>query len=213
MGSGISTKPGINRLTPSLTHTKGATIYVNRYTTSQASEPVIGEGMSYSNEYAASFSDKHFPGYRAKLENLYADGTIPKNYYVVDGRVYDPSGNEVSASTEYSAYRKKINVYLYKKAFASPNQLYLDLGHEYIHVNLFLAGFSSAEMVHSHDLTAYAWDAEIAKIMGLNNKEYLDRVIAAKNAKGEFYGRHYFPYPLLKYRPKTQVNLIKPLLR
>ena len=37
----------------------------------------LGEGMEYSNEYAHSFSNRHFSKWEKFVRQLYADGTIP----------------------------------------------------------------------------------------------------------------------------------------
>jgi RHS repeat-associated protein len=91
-----------------------------------------GKGMKYNNEYARKFSNDNL-GYTEK--NLHADGSMAPGRYAKGDIVYDPKGREVWGSATY--YKGRLDVYLYKAAFTSPERLYLTMQHEYFHVALF----------------------------------------------------------------------------
>ena len=91
--------------------------------------------VEYSNEAAKQFSDDNF-GHIMNLNNLYADGTLPQGYVSKENIVYNKGGDVVLGSTVYLGNRKS-NVYLYPRIFQSKKNLYLTMGHEYIHVKLF----------------------------------------------------------------------------
>ena len=98
----------------------------------------VGEGMEYSNDYAKRFSDNNFGTEIKGVANLYADGSLPnRGEYIVKGdHVYRMKGNQLE-ETFGTCHRlgngKTSNVYLYKSAFVSKEQLYLTMGHEYLH--------------------------------------------------------------------------------
>jgi RHS repeat-associated protein len=177
---------------------KGASLVVDNIATNQtpqASGPVLGKGMTYSNEYAASFSDINFPGQK-KPTNLYADGTLLDGYTTTNGYVYNSKGGMVNGSTQWLLDSKEINMYLYRTAFTSPEQLQLTMGHEYVHVNLFAAGINADTdiLLESHELTARSWQVGQASLLELDAAKYSYVAPEGYSASDfHFFGTKYFP--------------------
>jgi hypothetical protein len=101
----------------------------------------VGEGMEYSNEYAQNFSDTYF-GKIKGLDNLYGNGNVPNDYVKKGDLVFNPSGQQVLGTTSYKGLGKGYDVYLYKATFTAKEKLYLTMGHEYYHVELFRMGLN-----------------------------------------------------------------------
>ena len=97
----------------------------------------IGEGMEYSNEYGKAFSKENFGDHPRGLHKLFTDGTLPSNNYVSIGdKTYKKTLwglKETFGSCKFLNAEDGSNVYIYKSAFASKEQLYLTMGHEYLH--------------------------------------------------------------------------------
>ena len=109
---------------------KGATSHY--YFASDDNTVTVGKGMEYSNEYARSFSDEYF-GEVKNLDNLYADGSMPGGL-TKKGDLVFKGKDQLGGSTVYNGIGKGSNVYLYKAAFTSMDNLYVVMGHEYIYV-------------------------------------------------------------------------------
>lgn len=116
----------------------------------------IGEEMTYSNEYAKKFSDSNFGKEIKGLDNLYADGTLPNSNYTRNGDlIFNKKGFYVNGVTRYNGIGKGSNVYLYKSAFVSPQQLYVTMGHEYIHVAINASPYGLTS--NQHEYIANSW--------------------------------------------------------
>lgn len=90
----------------------------------------------YSNEYAKKFANMHKELRRLlnNVDNLYADGSIPKGYTSANGYLINPNGDAINGvTTRTGVLTKKINVYLSKSAFISHPQLYMTMHHEFMH--------------------------------------------------------------------------------
>ena len=138
----------------------------------------VGEGMEYSTKYAKSFSDRNFGIDVKGVDNLYADGSVPNTNYIVKGdivykivdkRLYQTSGTCVS-----NGIGKGSDVYLYKSAFVSKEELYITMGHEYLH-----AAFNAGEMKRNvfydkyyRHAAIYDWSLEQAKVWNYNVHYY-----------------------------------------
>ena len=112
---------------------KGATI---DYTvpSQEVTSVEVGDGLEYSSEYAQKFSDANFGEVEA-VDNLIADGSTPaKGYTKVGDRVYSNAYGEEVRGTAVHLGNREYDVYLYKAAFTSKEQLYLTIGHEYQHI-------------------------------------------------------------------------------
>ena len=89
--------------------------------------------VEYSNESAKAFSNKYFSKQECYVRNLYADGTMPKDYYRDDfGFVYNKD-NEIVMGSAINNGSLGADVYLYDVAFDTPEILYTTMGHEYAH--------------------------------------------------------------------------------
>ena len=118
----------------------------------------VGDGMEYSNEYAKSFSDRNF-GEQRFVKNLFADGRFPKGrgYEMVGDYVVNKSGETVLGVSLHHGIGKGSDVFLYKAAFTSKEQLYLTMGHEYLHVSFYHLGLSSEFSRMDSHAAIYEW--------------------------------------------------------
>ena len=94
----------------------------------------VGNELEFNNNYAKNFSDEYFGKDIKGLNELYADGSLPKGYTTKGDIVLTSAGNPTRGSTVYLGTGKGSKVYLYRAAFASKEQLYMTMGHEYLHV-------------------------------------------------------------------------------
>ena len=142
----------------------------------------IGEGMEYSTNYAKSFSDENFGTDIKGLRDLFADGSLPSSdYYEINGHVFAKGGREAAGSAVFHSSTKTTDVYLFKMAFISKEELYLVMGHEYLH-----AGFNALGYVGKHEL----------QHIGIYKWEYAQA--QAWNYRLDFYGARYSQ--VAKYR-------------
>jgi len=170
---------------------------------------IMGDPVNYSTEDALAFSDEYFGEEIKGLNKLYADGTLPDvpNYkYVLDadGEVvkYEVLKNgslkelgKTKGTTMYLG-KSKSNVYLYSSAFASKEQLYLTMGHEYIHV-----GFNANKSLgnpylnytqKTQDASCYQWEIKVARAWGLE---------AYANHLEGIYNKYYKSFLDIRYQP------------
>ena len=108
--------------------------------------------VEYSQDAVQAFSDKNF-GKQPEWIRLIADGSVPGDYSIgADGRVYNTSGQAV-----YGACRRltptSFGTYVFQSACSSKYQLYLTLGHEYMHAYFLNAGILGDDKHHEiiHD--------------------------------------------------------------
>jgi len=62
----------------------------------------------------------------------------------------------VNGITKYNGIGKGSNVYLYKSAFVTPQQLYVTMGHEYIHVAINVSSYFLSS--NEEEYIAYSWE-------------------------------------------------------
>lgn len=130
----------------------------------------IGEGMEYSDKYARSFSDEYYGENVLGVNNLYAnEGSLPQGYTKKGDIVYSTQNKPVRGTTVYLGTGKGSDVYLYKSAFTSKEQLYFTMGHEYLH-----AGFNYMGLLcpNSQHASISKWEMYQAKIWGFNESYY-----------------------------------------
>ena len=170
---------------------------------------IKGEPVNYSTDDALSFSKKYFGEDIEGLNKLYADGSLPnveKYKYL-----YDTKGNvikykvlkngtlqELGKTNGTTVYlgKSKSNVYLYQTAFASKEQLYLTMGHEYLHV-----GFNANKSLgnpylnytqKTQDASCYQWEIKVARAWGLE---------AYANHLEGIYNKYYKSFLDIRYQP------------
>jgi RHS repeat-associated protein len=158
----------------------------------------IGEGKDYSNEYAQTFSNENFGTNVKGVNDLYADGTLPPGYSTKGDVVLNASGKSVRGSTMYLGTGKGSNVYLYKAAFASKEQLYFTMGHEYLHAGYFSTGLMNTKSQHA---SIYKWEAQQAKLWGFNETYYARRYVAYKPHYNSAYDYSKLGFFLLSIKP------------
>ncbi|MEM6816780.1 MAG: RHS repeat-associated core domain-containing protein, partial [Bacteroidota bacterium] len=144
---------------------KGATFDVGAIAVDGTGDPI-----EYSNKSVKDFSDDYF-GEVKGLNELHADGTLPSNKYTTDGtKVFNSRGKEVYGTTKYLGGRKS-DVFMYKGAFANKETLYLNLGHEYIHVAHGYAGLREAHSLKDFrnfsEHAAHSWMVKQGRMLGV----------------------------------------------
>lgn len=117
----------------------------------------VGDEMEYSNDYAQSFSNRNY-GPQKYVKRLFADGTIPNNNYHYEGDyVVNNKGEFLFGAATHGGFGEGSDVYLFKAAFTSKEQLYLTMGHEYLHVAFHHSGiFAEFPKLESH-AAIYDW--------------------------------------------------------
>ncbi|MEQ9298568.1 MAG: DUF6443 domain-containing protein, partial [Cyclobacteriaceae bacterium] len=155
---------------------KGAT-FANTVSAGAPESVEVGEGLEYSNEYAQKFSDNNF-GEVTGLNELHADNTLhPLSKYQVDGDYFVSGTTRANAVTTYLGTGKGSNVYFAKAAFSSAEQLYLTMGHEYLHVGFYHGGFDSFKRQHA---TIAKWEYDQSKLWNFRVNHYTNRLNSYK---------------------------------
>ncbi len=157
-----------------------------------------GEGMDYTNNYAQTFSDENFGESVKGVSDFYADGTLPPGYLKRGDVVLNTNGQSVRGSTWYLGTGKGSNVYLYKAAFISKDQLYLTMGHEYLHAGYFSTGLINTNSQHS---SIYEWEAYQAKAFGVNETLYANRYVSFKPYYNSAYDFSKLGFYILNIKP------------
>jgi hypothetical protein len=158
----------------------------------------IGEGMDYTNKYAQTFSDENFGKSVAGVNDLYADGTLPPGYSTKGDVVLNANGQSVRGSTMYLGKGKGSNVYLYRAAFTSREQLYFTMGHEYLHAGYFSTGLMNTKSQHA---SIYKWVAYQAKAWEFNEAYYAHRYVSYKPYYNSAYDYSKLGFFILSIRP------------
>ena len=160
-----------------------------------ATEQIVGNqvtegfGLKYSNDDAKNFSNKHYGENVKGVSNLYADGSTPEGHaYYKDGDlVYNSNNNRVKGLSVTKRFGKS-DVYLFKEAFVSKQQLYLTMGHEYGHAFYNTLPFT-LESNNEHT-NIYRWQYEQAKLFNYNVNYYYQRYESTM----KIYRYTYFPF-------------------
>ena len=144
--------------------------------------------MEYSNEYAQDFSDKNFGKVRG-VRNLYADGRVPNGYTKVGDLVYNIDGKQCLGTTKYRG-KGLSDVYLYKAAFVANEQLYLTMGHEYMHALYNSYNLFNDKLQHK---VIYQWEYDQAVAFSYNVSKYEANLSFIKLPKTSKYNINTFP--------------------
>jgi hypothetical protein len=166
---------------------KGAT-YNSRVSVDAKNTITVGENMEYSTAYAKDFSDEYF-GKIKSVDNLYADGRVSKGLTTQGDLVFDKYGYQVGGSTVYNGIGRGSDVYLYKAAFISKEQLYLTMGHEYIHASFNANGYYRS--TRGQERAAYQWSIDQSKAWKMSATHY-------EKMYNSYYMKHM--YPVLDYK-------------
>lgn len=178
---------------------EGATFdYIAPISSSSDEQVVVGKEMEYSNEYARGFSDRNF-GEIKGLNKLIADGSVPDNSYLIKGdRIYK-CGYEVKGSTKLVGINKW-DVYLYKVAFTSKQQLYLTMGHEYMHIAHGLAGITRAPFRAHYGIKR--WEYLQAKQWNFEPMRFYNEWMEYYKYFDPSFHHENFGFGIIKYLPK-----------
>lgn len=167
-------------------------------TTAEVSNVTVGEGMEYSNRYASKFSEENFD-FAKGVDNLYADGSIPDGYSKTGDIVFDEKNRPVLGTTEYNGIGKGSDVYLYKSAFVSKEQLYLTMGHEYIHC---AQNFNGRCTEKYQENAAYSWEKTQAQLWGVTNVvQKCDKMLLIYSDAASVYNASNFGFYPLNVKP------------
>lgn len=79
-----------------------------------------------------------------------------------------------NAVTTYLGTGKGSNVYMAKAAFSSAKQLYLTMGHEYLHVGFYYMGFENYNKQHA---SIYGWEREQSRLWNFRTQHYGNRFL------------------------------------
>ncbi len=120
--------------------------------------------LTPSSETLNEFSDKYYPDYKFRDKS----NLIYKKGYV------ESINSEWGAYTDPKMVNGRYNVYFAESSFSSPFNLYLNMGHEYIHVaqlltiNNYISQYS--------EYSAYRWNNRVSHNSFYNSKalEYFD---------------------------------------
>ncbi|MEM9338534.1 MAG: RHS repeat-associated core domain-containing protein [Bacteroidota bacterium] len=185
---------------------KGAT-FAHNVSTGSPESVEVGEGLEYSNEYAQEFSDNNF-GKVKGLNELHADNSLHElSKYKVEGDIFVSSvdGRKANAITTYLGTGKGSNVYLARHAFSSAEQLYLVMGHEYLHVGFYHMGFEDYDKQHA---SIYGWESEQSRLWNFRTRHYSNRFLRMikrfkpyniQNNPNWFPPMNTRPWPVVKY--------------
>lgn len=123
----------------------------------------IGEGMEYSTEYAQSFSERNF-GSPKNVNQLFANGQFPKGkgYYYDGDYVLNKNGEVVLGLTKHNGLGRGSDIYLFKAAFRSKEQLYLTMGHEFLHAAFYSPGIDLQQHYYDTHAVIYDWSLKQA---------------------------------------------------
>jgi hypothetical protein len=144
---------------------KGAT-----FASYATADPIAGDPLKYSTETAKEYG-KYFKDLKYYDQvSLYADGTlgdIQSKHYRIDGNwIVDKAGEKAYAVTSYKGIGKGSDIFFAKSAFSSARQLYLTMGHEYIHAGFFYSlGYSHGGYDKQHG-SIYRWEQEVSRRWG-----------------------------------------------
>jgi RHS repeat-associated protein len=136
-------------------------------------DPIAGVPEEYSTENAVTFSKKHFSRlkYYDKVQ-LKADGTNNgyKDYMVSGDYFLTKDGEKTLAFTYYKGTGRGSDIVFAKSAFASARQLYLTMGHEYIHAGFFNIGGWDLVNIDRQHASIYKWELEVSNRWGRFNR-------------------------------------------
>ena len=166
---------------------KGATFdFVNSSNAIEGNQK--GTEVEFSTKSANQFKDKYFNKVKGvdKLvaENKLDPRLILKKYTIYGDKVFHGS-NEIGRVTIYNGIGKGSDVFLFKEAFKSEINLFMTMGHEFVHVATF-----GSKLYTNHEKTAYDWNIQQLTKWGMQNNSlyshYYERFLYY-NKDGMFY--------------------------
>lgn len=161
----------------------------------------IGTDMEYSNQYAHDFYNRNFDVDLKCVNHLYADGTLPDGYVTNSkGYVMNVKNNHFvhGYCKKGYGYKSKSDVYIFKSAFSSKEQLYLTMGHEYMHAYYNLQGRYSEYQKKQQHASIYKWQFKQAQIWNYNVETYS---ISMNNYKKYYNSVYDWPFELISTHP------------
>ncbi len=168
-----------------------------RQTQLKPNEIECGPGMAYSTAYAKQFADEYFWKGIINRNEIFADGTLPPTdihgyYSIVGDHVY------AGYDETYGTHKNGV-IYLYKGAFTSKEELYLNFGHEYLHKAI----RSQYPNINPHveHATIYTWEYNQAAKWGASIQQ--ERTLKKYNEYKNYYNPQY-NYEQFNFRIKSK---------
>ncbi len=161
----------------------------------------IGTDMEYSNKYAHEFYKNNFGVDLKCVNHLYADGTLPDGY-VVNSKGYVQNSRTKKfvhgLCKRGPRYNSRSDIYIFKSAFTSKEQLYLTMGHEFMHAYYNLQGRHSEYQKLQQHASIYKWQYKQARIWKFNENIYLGK----NNEFSRYFNSVYdWPFVLISSHP------------
>ena len=122
-------------------------------------EEEIDKRLTYSNEYLKEFSEENGLYNPRNLVDSYADGSCPDGWHQKGSYFTDDDITKAYAVTRNIGFGK-YNSYYAPAAFVSPEELYLTIVHEHLHLQLFSLGYTlkSQEDFHHASISRFEYD-------------------------------------------------------
>ena len=115
-----------------------------------------GTEVEFSTKSANQFKDKYFNNVKG-VDKLIAenklDPRLVQKGYKIDGYKIYHGIDEVGGTTIYNGIGKGADVFLFKDAFKSEINLFMTMGHKFVHAATFGSKLST-----NHEATAYEWN-------------------------------------------------------
>ena len=148
----------------------------------------IGEGMEFTTEYANNFRRENFVDGVVGVDEITARHSPPGGHGLTQDGDFIYKGKEVvNGLAVYNAETRYSNIYLFKSAFVSREQLYLTMGHELLHAGLWYTG-----KFGNHHGSIHTWQYEQAKVWNYNTDYYYKLYKGASIPAGFHYDQFKF---------------------
>jgi RHS repeat-associated protein len=157
----------------------------------------IDERLTYSNEYLKNFSEENGFYNPKNLIASYADGSYPDGWHQKGSYFTDDDITKTLAITRNMGYGK-YNSYYAPAAFSSPEELYLTIAHEHLHLQLFSLGYTLKGQEDFHHASISRFEYDQAKRWNYkvdyyysNRQQYTHYI-----NRGEYYDYKKFLFPI-----------------
>jgi len=161
-----------------------------------------GEGMTFSNKYASEFGLEYLEGGAGGVTDYHV-GPLPDGYRQDGSLVFNSKNQRVLGTFQpFDGGSRYGEIYLYPEAFVSKEQLYLTMGHEYLHAAFWYNGMKHDPVMQGvtpAHRSIYHWEYSQAQAWNYNMR---------------YYNQHfsnYIPHPNFPYS-KFRFTTIRPIV-
>ncbi|MBR6878309.1 MAG: VCBS repeat-containing protein [Bacteroidales bacterium] len=153
----------------------------------------IDERLTYSNEYLQKFSDENGLYDPSNLNESYADGTCPVDWHRKGSYFTQDDLTKVLAVSRNTGFGN-YNCYYAPAAFVSPEELYLTIAHEHLHLQLYGLGYTKKGLEDFHHASISRFEYAQAKRWNYNVSYY--KSVYDSYKKFIYYGNYidYYKY-------------------